>query len=484
MTGEALAETRPLGRRVARQAGLLFSGFALAQLLSFARNALIGHGLSKGDFGIAATITMMLQLIDTLSDMGADRLVVQAADGDEPRLVATAHLTLLARGLLTALTLYLAAEPIAEFFLIPEARWAFQVAALVPLIKGLVHLDPRRATRRLDNRPGLIVELAPQAAALAATPLFIANDGTYAVVVWLALVQAVLALVASHLLAQRSYRVACEPGVLRRLVAFGWPIWASAFPLIAVYQGDRIVIGRFAGMEALAAYSAAFMVTMVPGLVAAKVGSSLMLPLLSEARRGGTGMRDRFSLMCDATVLAASGYLAAFALAGGALLPLAFGASYQGLGSLVTVLAVMWSLRMVQAVPGMALMAHSATRPLLLAGILRAMAVLLAAYAGWQGLGVVWIASAGCLGEIASLAYVAWACERVEKGLAGALLGRSLLLVPAGCVAIAVEKALPLSPGVVTTLAATALLLAATAAAGFVLLPGVRRMAVALRPAR
>ncbi len=484
MTAANQKPSRPLGQRVARQGALLFSGFALSQGLSFARNSLIGHGLSKGDFGIAATITLMLQLIDTLSDLGADRLVVQASDGDEPHVVATAHATLAARGLLTGLLLYLSAGPIADFFQIPQTRWAFEFAAIVPLLKGLVHLDPRRATRRLDNRPSLVVEVVPQAAALALTLPLLRYDAGYAAVLWLSLIQAALAVLASHMLAERAYRMQLDRDVLRRLIAFGWPIWASAFPLIAVYQGDRVVIGRLLGMEALAAYSAAFMVTMVPGLIAAKIGGALMLPLLSEAKRTGGSVRDRFALMCDATALAACGYLAAFTIAGAAVLPLAFGRNYEGLGNLVTWLAAMWSLRMMQAVPGMALMAHGATRPLLLAGVLRAAAVLLSAVAAWRGLGLDWIAAAGCLGELASLAYVAWAAEQSESGLARPLVTRTALLLPAGLVAVLPLSLMPVEAGLGTTAAVTAMLLGLIVGAALAILPGLRQMAIVLRPAR
>lgn len=69
-----------LTSRIARQGTLLFGGFAAAQVFSFARNAIVAHWLSKGDFGIATAILLLLQLLDTLSDLGADRLIVQARD--------------------------------------------------------------------------------------------------------------------------------------------------------------------------------------------------------------------------------------------------------------------------------------------------------------------------------------------------------------------------------------------------------------------
>lgn len=80
---------------------MLSGGFAAAQLCSFLRNALIGYALSKGDFGIAATITLVLQMLETLSDLGADRLLVQATDGDKPAMMAAAHTTLVQFGSFT-----------------------------------------------------------------------------------------------------------------------------------------------------------------------------------------------------------------------------------------------------------------------------------------------------------------------------------------------------------------------------------------------
>lgn len=428
---------RSLTERLASQGAMLFTGYAAAQGFSFLRNALIGHGLSKGDFGIAATITLVLQLIETLSDLGTDRLIVQARDGDDDRFVATAHTTIIVRGVLTAALLYLAAVPAARFFGIPDVAWALQLAALVPLIKGFQHLDYRRAQRHYDNRPQLIIEVAPQAVALAATLPFLAYSGGYAVALWLSLLQAAATVALSHLLAERPYRMAADRPILARFVSFGWPIWLSAFPLVAVYQGDRIIIGRMLGMEELAAYSAAFMITMVPGLVAAKVGHALMLPALGSARDDAAIFARRFARLTEATALAAALYLALFLAVGGPILTLAFGAHYAGLGAVVGWLAAMWALRMLQAVPGMALMALGATRPFLAAGLIRATSLALSLAAATQGLGLVAIAAAGVLGELGSLVYIAWRLDAERPGLMRDFLIRALALVPAAALGLA-----------------------------------------------
>lgn len=398
---------RDRSHTIANQSVLLFSGFATAQAASFARNAIIGHWLSKGDFGIAATITILLQLLETLSDLGADRFIVQADTGNKPSFVANSHLALVIRGLVVATIVYFSAGPITQFFNIAHAQWAFEVVALVPLLKGFMHLDPRRFQRRLENRPYLATEVIPQITALGATVPFLTMMPGFDAVVWLALLQAGLAVIISHGLAERRYRVVFKAHDMRQLIIFGWPIWASAFPLIAVYQGDRLIIGRMFGMEELAGYTAAFMITMVPALIAAKVGNALMLPLLSEYKKNATAFRHYYLTMTEAVAALAACYLGLFLIAGGEIVRVAFGEGYSGLQTVVSWLAAMWALRMLQAAPGMALMALGDTKPLFWAGSIRALGVIMALWAAMNGHGLAGIAAAGFFAELASLFYVA-----------------------------------------------------------------------------
>ncbi|MDX2307537.1 MAG: oligosaccharide flippase family protein [Hyphomicrobium sp.] len=475
---QALAkESTSASGLVSSQGALLFGAFAIAQGLSFGRNAILGHWLAKGDFGIAATLTLILQLVETLSDLGADRLIIQARDGDAPRFVATQHLALIFRGVVTALVIFILAEPAAHFFGVPEASTAFTAVALVPLIKGFQHLDLRRAQRRFDNRPFAATEVAPQALALAVTVPALYVFGDYRAVIWISFAQAGAFLAVSHIVAERPYRLACDRDALVRLINFGWPIWLSAFPLVAVYQGDRIVVGHLIGMEALAAYTAAFMMAMVPGVIAAKVGHALMLPVFSRARDDRESFAAHFNSACEATVFAASVFLAGFIILGGPVLGLAFGPNYAGYGNLAAWLALMWGIRMIQAVPGMALMAEGETRPFLVAGFVRAAALIPAFVAALNGFGLEVIAACGVLGELASLIYVTFRVDRLRAGLGVELAQRALLLAPVAGLAL-VFAALSVAPGPIAQVLATILAVALIAGLFIVRLPANDRRAV------
>lgn len=465
MSSSARRRRKLLAFRIAGQGAMLFSGFALAQICSFLRNATLGYVLSRGDFGVAAALTVTLQLIDTLSDIGADRLLVQAEDGEDPGMLATAHTLQVARGVVTAIILYIAAYPTTAFFRIEQHVELFKALAFIPLIRSFTHLEQRRRQRKLDNRAYLATEVGSQLLGLAFLPFILWLSPGPHVVIWTAVFQALGAVKLSHALSSASWRVSFDWERMKRFLAFGWPIWLSAFPLMIVYQADRFIVGRAYGMEALAAYSAAFMVTMVPGLVAAKVGHALMLPLLAARRDYMVGFTDRFRLMHEGTVLLAAVYMLVFVLIGGPMLALAFGPNYRGLDTVVGWLAIMWAVRMIQAPPGMALMAWGTTRPLLWAGLIRAAALPLSVAAALMGAGVEGIAAAGVTGELASLLYVSLALRDIHPSLMGITLGRALMLFPAAMAGLAL---LANSPADRMTLAAALQCFGAATAIGLV----------------
>lgn len=461
--------------RIAGQGALLFCGLGLAQVCAFLRNALIGTWLARGDFGIAAVITLTLQLLETLSDLGADRLIVQAEDGEDERLMGASHVVLAVRGLLTAAFVYLTAGPVVHFFRIETAQWAVEAASLVPLVKGFLHLDWRRQQRRLANGRAILIEAGPQALATALTlPVLFARPD-FSAVVWLALLQAAAMVAASHALAQRPYHLMADPQCLRRIIRFGWPVWLSAFPLVAVYQGDRVLIGHLMGMEPLAGFSAAFMMAMVPGLLIAKVCHALLLPVLAAARSSPSRFGSRTRLMAEVSATMAAAYAMLLVIAGGDLLVLAFGPQYTGLGVVIGWLALMWALRMFQAVPGIALMALGHTRPLLVAGLVRAAALPVAAVLAYAGAGLPAIVAAGCAGEAASLGYVTWRAGREHPRLTAALLARALVILPITLLAAALAAVMPIA-GWGPSLAAGLPLAAATIVAVAGLMPGLRRV--------
>ena len=421
-------------RRLFNQVAMMLAGFGGAQVLGFGRNILLAHLLSKGDFGTAAALTIALQTFETVSDVAVDRMVLQGADGEDGRTIATGHAVLIGRGLLLGLVLFVAAPKFAWLFSLVDATAAFRAVAIMPIIKGFMHLDCRLAQRRLDNRAAVLIEIIPQALALAAVWPAVLLTHDYTAALWVTGVQAVATTLASHGLASQRYRLGCDAELLKKFAAFGWPILLSAIPLLAVFQGDRAIVTRYEGVEALAGYTVAFLMTMVPATLAVRIGLPLMLPLLSGDATTPARRNERFTLMFEVTVLAASLYLAGFLMLGGEAVRLAFGHNYAGYNAVTGALALMWALRLLQAPFGAFLMAAGDNRPLLVAGIIRALALGPTLLVAHWGMSLATLGICGAGGEFCALLYFAWWLRRDHAALSLMVLTRTSFLALTLCI--------------------------------------------------
>lgn len=417
-----------LVRKLFNQLLLMLAGYGGAQVLGFARNVLLAHLLSKNDFGVAAALTVTLQVFEMVSDLAVDRLILQAPDGAGRKLIDGAHTLLMVRAVIIGTLLWLTAPLLAQLFGLVEATAAFQAVALIPLVKGAMHLDWRRAQRQLDNRAAVVIEALPQAVGVVAVwpAVWLTHD--YSAALWVAGVQAAAATLVSHALADTPYRLSLDQHLLRRFLAFGWPIVISAIPLLAVFQGDRMIVVRYLGAEALAGYTAAFLVTMVPATLAVKVGMSLILPLLSDTTSGRRTRNERFLLLSELTVLSAALYLVGFATLGGSVVRIAFGASYDGYGAVTAAVAMAWALRLVQMPVGALFMAVGDNKPVLVAGIVRALALIPALAAAHWGASLPVLGLCAAAGELASLLWLARAVRGIDAALPVTLLSRAAFL--------------------------------------------------------
>src|SRR5688572_29789660 len=115
-----------MSRRSVIKGGLILSlSSTVSALTSFARNIIVARMISVEDFGIAALFALSMSIVEMLSNLGVDRMLVQDRHGDSERMQSTAHAFQVARGFMSATILFFVAPLIADFFGIPQVAWAF-----------------------------------------------------------------------------------------------------------------------------------------------------------------------------------------------------------------------------------------------------------------------------------------------------------------------------------------------------------------------
>ena len=334
--------------KIAKTSALLMLGNVFGHSFSLLRNAIFGYFLSPQDFGIAATFAITVSFIEIVGDMGIDKLLVQAKDGNDTRLQNNAQLFTVLRGIMSSILMLIAAPYVAMLFKIPQAQSAFYLLALVPLIRGFIHFDVKRFQRDLRFFPNLFAELIPQfIACLLAFPIvFIKTDFT--AVIDLILLQSLLLVFMTHRLAKRDYEISFDQPAFKRIVGFGWPLMINAGLMFFVYQGDKFIIGAYYDIEQFGVYSAAFILTMAPALLVSKVLNSVILPFFSKKQDDLQQLNVIYLQATEITVLIISAYTVFFTLYGGAVLALVFGGNFQGNAELMAALGILWALRMLR----------------------------------------------------------------------------------------------------------------------------------------
>jgi O-antigen/teichoic acid export membrane protein len=338
-----------------RKVLLILSGNAAASLLLFTRNLLVARLISVEDYGIAATFAIAMAVVEMTSQLGLQQLIVQARDGDDPKFQAALQGFQVLRGVMAGCILVLAAGLVADFLRIPEVAWAYQLMGLVPVLTAVQHFDIHRLSRKMRFVPMILTGAVPALLSLLAIWPLAQWMGDYRVMLYALLLQAALAAITSHLVAERPYRLSLDLAIMRQALSFGWPLLVNGLLLFAVFQGEKLIVGREMGMAVLAIFAMGVTMTLTPTLVMAKSAQNFFLPQLS--RLAATRTEDpapfvRLShAMMQAALLNGALLVVLILMAGPWVVSSVLGAKYADLIPLLVIFAVQQGLRVFKSGP-------------------------------------------------------------------------------------------------------------------------------------
>lgn len=371
----------------------------LAQAISLARTILLARLLSPHDFGIAATYLMVITLIDMLSQMGLERVIVLDRDGDDPALQGNVQALQALRGLFCALALLAVAWPFAVIFDQREVLGSYLLLALVPLFGAFLHFDQHRLRRGMNFYPASLMQVMPYAVSLAillAASLFIDD---HRMMLWAVIGQQATALVLSHLLARRPYRWHWDRARTIRLVSFGWPMFLGGVLLFVIMNGERMIVGHELGMAELGFFTLMLNLSLTPSLVLGNVMQSWMLPQLARVRDDNAAFRPLAHATMQASLAMALGLAIGAATLGPALVDLLVGETYRAGLALFVWLAVAQAFRVAKEGCGIVALSKGFSGNQLAGNLVRVAALPLA----WW-----WLARGG---DLIGLAWFAIAAE-------------------------------------------------------------------------
>lgn len=331
-----------------RNVVFIFSGNIFSALLGLVRNLVVARLLTVEHFGIASTFAISMSIVEILTSLGLHQLIIQDKNGDDPRLQAGLQGFHLLRGVISSTLLFLLAQPIASFMGTDDIVWAYQVLAFIPLLNGLVHFDIYRVQRQFNYIPSILTSTIPALlSVLLIWPLYMIFED-YRVMLGIIMAQSLISLIVSHLTAKRRYQVILAKDIIAHALRFGWPLLINSILIFFVFQGEKIIVGREIGLEALAIFSMGFTLTLWPAMLLSNSVQSIFLPLLSENKDNRSEFQRLAVVTLQAHFTLAVIFIACGVLLGPTLVHVLLGTKYFSLFGLFPWLVVLQSMRLIE----------------------------------------------------------------------------------------------------------------------------------------
>jgi O-antigen/teichoic acid export membrane protein len=312
---------RHSGRAVAWAVPLLNEVAALGRSLVLARM------LGPDELGRAMLLALTLRLVEMASDIGIERLLSQAPDGDDPRFQANLHGAVLVRGLAMAGLLVLLAWPMTWGFSGGPSVASFALLALVPMMRALVHLDHRRFERTFDYRGLAVVDGGSAVLMLLSAPAITWAVGDHTAILWICAVQAGSAVVLSHLVAKRPYALRFDWSEMARIGRFGMPLILNAALMFVIFQADRLIVAGWFTWAEVGIYGVALQLALLPALIVGRAATSLLAPRFRIALASGRLAEDSLPVLRAYMALAVL-FTVAYGLLAGPAITLIYGPAF------------------------------------------------------------------------------------------------------------------------------------------------------------
>ena len=342
-----------LRRRSVSTAAWSLGHVAAVRGLGLAANLVMTRLLAPEAFGLMAMVVTVLTMAEMVSDIGVRQSVARSERGEDPAFLRIAWTVQVVRSAAVAGIVLAAAAGLRAFgpalaapgsvYADPALPALVAVSALAVLFRGGVSTTLWRAERRLDIGRVTAMEIAAQAATIAA---MLGLALTLGASVWVLLAGLLigdgLRMAASHLIFRDvAMAPAWDRAVAAEMWRFGRWIILSSMATFAVNTGDRFVLGALLDAEVFGLYAIATIwlqvgVTLIDRL-SGRVLFAAMAETLRERRAGFARFLARSRLLFDGAL--AGCFLLTLALAG-PLIGLLYTDEYRGAAPILALLSL------------------------------------------------------------------------------------------------------------------------------------------------
>lgn len=327
---------------------LLVRGFSwtfienlFGQGLRFASNLILTRLLFPEYFGLMALVSVFMQGLDMVSDVGIGLSVVQDKRGAEPRFLNTAWSIQVLRGWMVYVAALALTWPVAHFYGKPELYYLLPVAAIGTAIGGFNSINLHLLSRRVALGRIAALNIGSQVLTIGVTiALAWLFRSVWALVFGSLAGYAIKCAFSFVLCPGPPNRFAWDPEIARSLVRFGKWILISSLLGFVVSRFDSLSLGAYMTATVFGVYTIASNLAIVGIGVLNNLASRVLFPIYSRLAEMGTEhLRQRTFRVRGALILLSVPAYCLLSVFGQQVIDLLYPVEYTEAGWMLRILA-------------------------------------------------------------------------------------------------------------------------------------------------
>ncbi|HWY78781.1 MAG TPA: oligosaccharide flippase family protein [Candidatus Sulfotelmatobacter sp.] len=253
----------------------------MTRLLTFVRLAILGRLLTPTQFGFFGIATLLLSLLEILTETGINIFLVQEKNHIK-EYVNSAWVVSIIRGIILALIIFIAAPFITTFFKANDAYLIIVLIALVPFIRGFI--NPAIISFQKDLLFYKEFRLR--------TILFCIDVFSSIIVGFITknaisfdvglIASAVLEVLLSYTLITLRPNLRFEYQKIKHVIHKGWWVTVTGIFSFFAENGDNITVGKILGVSSLGIYQVAYKFSTLPISEITNVVNMVVFPVYAK----------------------------------------------------------------------------------------------------------------------------------------------------------------------------------------------------------
>ena len=298
------ASTKGLAKRTRQGISWTAAGAVGQNVVRLGVYAALGRILSHTEFGVVAAVMTVIQLGNTLKDLGLGLALVQRKVLEPEHIEAAFTFSVLLGSVLTV-GMFLCAGLFARFYGIEDSVWIIRLMSLLFFLRGVALVPAFMCRRNMAFRALTIIDVVAYfMGSTTSVVLAVLGFGAWAVA-WGYVVETTLNVGMVIYLEPPPRGLRLRKRHLRELLGFGLGQSAANLANYFALNGDYMVVGHFLGPAKLGIYQRAYELMRFPAAIFTSVASQVLFSAFARVQDDPErlGRAFRRTLFASALVL-------------------------------------------------------------------------------------------------------------------------------------------------------------------------------------